>query len=267
MTVRIGPRDTRIHARYRSIKSAGNEIIDGNEPGSGAANTTPDPALTYIPFESAEGKPAVSHISDSERDPSRIRAIETHYAGHRFRSRLEARWAVFFDTLGIEWEYEAQGYESEAGRYLPDFWLPELRIWVEVKGELSHRDLVKVGGAVFDLRAPVDSQIMPQLVLLGPMPRPGYAWTHSLLSILGDRLLWNNAYFSQEPGFWCVRPVGTTLVFPKGAFARGDEELTASFRDDVVKSMDSLRLTVDPDVNNAYRAARSARFEFGESGA
>jgi hypothetical protein len=27
-----------------------------------------------------------------------IQAIETVYRGHRFRSRLEARWAVFFDA-------------------------------------------------------------------------------------------------------------------------------------------------------------------------
>jgi hypothetical protein len=35
---------------------------------------------------------------------------------------LEARWAVFFDALGIEWEYEPQGYDlGELGWYLPDF--------------------------------------------------------------------------------------------------------------------------------------------------
>ena len=28
---------------------------------------------------------------------SDIKAIETYYKGYRFRSRLEARWAVFFD--------------------------------------------------------------------------------------------------------------------------------------------------------------------------
>jgi len=50
-----------------------------------------------------------------------IRAIETAYKGYRFRSRLEARWAVFFDALGIEWQYEPEGFELEAGRYLPDF--------------------------------------------------------------------------------------------------------------------------------------------------
>jgi hypothetical protein len=51
-----------------------------------------------------------------------IKAIETVYKGYRFRSRLEARWAVFFDTLGIEWVYEPEGFETTDGyRYLPDF--------------------------------------------------------------------------------------------------------------------------------------------------
>ncbi len=65
-----------------------------------------------------------------------IKAIETEYKGYRFRSRLEARWAVFFDTLDIAWEYEKEGYDlGEAGWYLPDFWLPELGIWIEIKGQ------------------------------------------------------------------------------------------------------------------------------------
>lgn len=53
-----------------------------------------------------------------------MRPIETRYAGCRFRSRLEARWAVFFDQLGIEWQYEPQGFETPRGRYLPDFFIP-----------------------------------------------------------------------------------------------------------------------------------------------
>lgn len=49
------------------------------------------------------------------------KAIETKYAGHLFRSRLEARWAVFFDRMDIEWEYEAEAFQTSAGNYLPDF--------------------------------------------------------------------------------------------------------------------------------------------------
>lgn len=78
-----------------------------------------------------------------------IKAIETRYNGYRFRSRTEARWAVFFDALGVAYKYEPDGYElgqtangmkffcehqMEIQRYLPDFYLPDYDMWVEVKG-------------------------------------------------------------------------------------------------------------------------------------
>ena len=63
-----------------------------------------------------------------------MKAIETVYNGYRFRSRLEARWAVFFDTLGIRYEYEKEGYDLSGLWYLPDFWLPEQDCWAEIKG-------------------------------------------------------------------------------------------------------------------------------------
>lgn len=65
-----------------------------------------------------------------------MKAIETRYRGCRFRSRLEARWAVFFDALKIRWEYELEGYVLNDGTwYLPDFWLPTFAggMFVEVK--------------------------------------------------------------------------------------------------------------------------------------
>lgn len=53
-----------------------------------------------------------------------IQPIETHYKGYRFRSRLEARWAVFFDSINANWEYEKEGYDlGRIGWYLPDFWI------------------------------------------------------------------------------------------------------------------------------------------------
>lgn len=82
----------------------------------------------------------------------KAKPIETFYNGYRFRSRSEARWAVFFDTLEIEYEYEPEGFElsplpksididfkkgrlahKKRIRYLPDFWLPKLQCWIEVK--------------------------------------------------------------------------------------------------------------------------------------
>lgn len=47
-----------------------------------------------------------------------MKAIETIYNNYHFRSRLEARWAVFFDTLGIEYRYEPEGYDLDGLWYL-----------------------------------------------------------------------------------------------------------------------------------------------------
>ncbi len=69
-----------------------------------------------------------------------LKAIETEYKNTLFRSRIEARWAVFFDTLGVKWEYEKEGYDLSGTWYLPDFWLPELESWVEVKGQKPTRE-------------------------------------------------------------------------------------------------------------------------------
>lgn len=86
---------------------------------------------------------------------SAFRALPTAYNGYRFRSRLEARWAVFFDALGLAYRYEPEGFslppcrradcwahgtaagpvrqEERAFAYLPDFYLPTLATWVEIK--------------------------------------------------------------------------------------------------------------------------------------
>ena len=66
---------------------------------------------------------------------SDIKAIETEYDRHRFRSRLEARWAVFFNAVGLTYEYEIEGFEMDGTRYLPDFYIPNLNRWFEIKGK------------------------------------------------------------------------------------------------------------------------------------
>jgi hypothetical protein len=46
-----------------------------------------------------------------------IKAIPTLYNGVQFRSRLEAKWAAFFDLMGLSWEYEP----IDCDGYIPDF--------------------------------------------------------------------------------------------------------------------------------------------------
>lgn len=65
---------------------------------------------------------------------SAIKAIQTYYKGFHFRSRLEARWAIFFDEIKLKWQYEPEGYVLPDGvQYLPDFWWPEVEFFAEVK--------------------------------------------------------------------------------------------------------------------------------------
>ena len=109
-----------------------------------------------------------------------ITPIETRYMGHYFRSKAEARFAVFLDCLGVKWDYEPQGFDLGNGlKYLPDFKIYNVEIrdenrdkchydtykpkmldhmWVEVKGmwkddkpgELSDFDYAKINRFVFD---------------------------------------------------------------------------------------------------------------------
>jgi len=77
------------------------------------------------------------------------RVIPVTYKGTSFRSRTEARWAVFFDRIDVQWRYEHEGYELYSGRYLPDFWLPEHEWFVEVKPavtEQRRKSLISING-------------------------------------------------------------------------------------------------------------------------
>ena len=86
-----------------------------------------------------------------------IRPVETIYNGLRFRSRLETRWAMFFDQIGIEYEYEPEGFALTNGqRYLPDFRVvcygtrifdpneKPFDLWIEVKGRMTEEDAEKI---------------------------------------------------------------------------------------------------------------------------
>lgn len=57
-----------------------------------------------------------------------MKAIPTKYGGTNFRSRLEARWAAFFDLSEIRWSYEPIDLDG----WCPDFGL-DLNVLVEVK--------------------------------------------------------------------------------------------------------------------------------------
>lgn len=67
------------------------------------------------------------------------KAIPTTYANVRFRSRLEAKWAAFFDHMLWPWEYEPIDLDG----YIPDFVLPfePGPLLVEVKPAFKMQDM------------------------------------------------------------------------------------------------------------------------------
>lgn len=106
-------------------------------------------------------------------DDAAPKAIETIHRGYRCRSRLEARWMVLLDTLRVPFEYEPEGYDLEdcTGKvwYLPDFWLPRQRTWLEVKGQL----IVRNDPTWIKARALASATDCPVVVFCGQIGTPG----------------------------------------------------------------------------------------------
>jgi len=88
-----------------------------------------------------------------------VKAIETRYNGYRFRSRLEARWAVFFGHAQIKYEYELEGFALPSGAaYLPDFYLPGFNLYVEIKP--SDRIQLKELRKIFEFALDGDNHLL-----------------------------------------------------------------------------------------------------------
>lgn len=96
-----------------------------------------------------------------------IKPIPTSYAGVDFRSRLEARWAAFFDLAGLTWDYEP----IDLPGWTPDFLLRARTgsLLVEVKPiDLSDGDVSEFDKAFNYWR---NYQVL--LLGLGPLVRTG----------------------------------------------------------------------------------------------
>jgi hypothetical protein len=65
-----------------------------------------------------------------------IQAIPSYYKDTLMRSRVECRWALILDKIGLAWEYEAQGFDlGDKLWYLPDFTVYADEVfYLEVKG-------------------------------------------------------------------------------------------------------------------------------------
>lgn len=207
------------------------------------------------------------------------KAIETEYAGYRFRSRLEARWAVFFDAIGIKWKYELQGYESEDGaRYLPDFYLPDDRIWVEVKGDPDgfRKDAQRMT-SVLGANSPLpgfhdEKNILGDAALLVLSDIPSHdsgIVIHPLITQRDGRLQRMWAFFAAFGSPTVVLSVMEhhAVITMFGIRGSGQMENNADSPGWDIAAHHLPVLAHCPKAREAYRKAKQSRFEHGQSGA
>jgi hypothetical protein len=184
-----------------------------------------------------------------------IRAIQTEYKNYRFRSRLETRWAVFLTEMGASWLYEPEGFDMDGERYLPDFWVkhlhyvqphptglpPEQGFWIEIKPTSPTEHELEL----CRLLARLTKHCV--YLLAGNIGVQEYV-CHKF-HFQGGHIIEGKGLSRHSDDLWPERTIFdhylTVMACP-----RTPEDLFA---------FDRLPI--------AYRAARSARFEHGESGA
>ena len=71
-----------------------------------------------------------------------------HHNGYRLRSYTELMWARLMEAAEIFYLYEPDLIRVDDGYYLPDFWLPHVGIYLEVKGKEPTVDEIKKADAV-----------------------------------------------------------------------------------------------------------------------
>lgn len=188
-----------------------------------------------------------------------IKAIDTMYKGYKFRSRLEARFAVFLDAMRVSWDYEIQGYDLPVnGRYLPDFYLPkggiapgyDRPLWVEVKaGEPTVPEINK-------------------LRELAVATKTAGAFFQGTCRN-GDSTFSN--WFNTDYDSYGL-PVISKVQIPLNFYVPADQRMPSSFwQRENEYSFDGYFIPLMGEfpiqqLRRAAKAALSARFEFGESG-
>lgn len=197
-----------------------------------------------------------------------MKAIETTWKGYRFRSRTEARWAVFFDAAGIQFEYEPEGVILKSGPYLPDFRLRlytphydevvEHHVYVEVKGEAPDRAAIDRAEELCSAAGDRDGGVT-MLVAVGAPDT-----TFTLLPVVPASIHPNKALTDEVCRFVASNDgaIGVELVCQPGHLNYLGYRTPADLR-----AAHDFRPAAQfpPWLQRAYDAARGARFEFGQT--
>jgi hypothetical protein len=210
-----------------------------------------------------------------------MKAIPTKYKGFLFRSKKEAHWAVFFDAAKIKYEYEPEGYENDKIKYLPDFYLPDFDLYVEVKRdtEVGRKEVfekcenaIQWGGEI------------KQILILSEVPEgksvDGGLWHFPVLFWKADHVSWGWWFFFDcgdeisgkistadyiNPYFWItekansINAVSDRLLrrfYPYAGFDRNNLPL-----DELI----DIQHFCNKLVFNAFKVARAAQFVYKQT--
>jgi hypothetical protein len=204
------------------------------------------------------------------------KSLPTYYKGITFRSRLEARWAIILDELGIAWEYEPEAividsrhfpdpYNPETFGYLPDFYLPGYKAFMEVKGALDWPEYWKIMRITHQL-VPNDYNAEHKFLLAGDVGDHDMAPVmHSLFNYKGSINKSRPILFKTQELFF-GEPYGSAQIGDdtnpeeSGLFLRGIEDI----------NWELIKLGVFPrnkqiSIMNAAKKARNTRFDRGHN--
>ena len=214
-----------------------------------------------------------------------IKAIETEYNGYRFRSRLEARWAVFFDEAGIKYRYEDEGFEVGEMKYLPDFYLPDIGCHVEVKpsaNALMENGTQEKLAWMIDYDGPLSNG----LLILGQIPAPYKRQHHEEKYPMAkfNYYYWDKGIMLDEAAFMMDLTMRGVLIREHRGVVTSAPELPypwcGAWEDgELYSRVSNTRIFhngfywdiydtgfSDTFIENCFAMARTARFEHGESG-
>ncbi len=197
------------------------------------------------------------------RDPSKW-SIPVTYKGNTFRSHLEARWAVFFDLLGLKYEYEPALERVQTGLceevlYAPDFHLESesFDLMVEIKPkEPEESELIKAAAWAKELN--------DVLILFGPLQPPpdgAKGW----LMTLPEGVIHHYTVPILEKDYWfCECPKCGSLGIAKyGGVPESciDTCFSDMGEDEAIDFLSSHEGHLSPNLLAAYKKARTFKFE------
>jgi hypothetical protein len=97
-----------------------------------AATVQPEP-LQDTPEPKGEPRKTMTHVRNYRF------GIQTWFRGVKYRSRLEARFAMAMHEMEIPFVYECMTFtRPSGGTYTPDFFLPRQQLWIELKPHRPH---------------------------------------------------------------------------------------------------------------------------------